>query len=100
MIAAREINSNRELKSLLMPPAKEVLGDDIELLPGSGIYGRFDVKDLNTLPYEFTQYGCRGWPMLVDDVKKKLWDKNFDNSSSCEKSYKALAELFGREFTG
>lgn len=101
VLAARAINSSRELKSLLLPPGREIMEDDIELLPGSGVHGRFDTKNLNTSPYEFAQYGCRGWPMLVDDVNKKLWDKkNFDNSSSCERSYRALAELFGREFTG
>lgn len=98
VLAAQAINSSGELKSLLLPPGKDILEDDIELLPG--VYARFDVKNLNTSPYEFTQYGCRGWPMLVDDVKKKLWDKNFDNSSSCERSYRALAEIFGKEFAG
>lgn len=97
-LAARSIVSHKELRSLLLPAKGDVLIDDMELIPGSGIYGRFDVKNLPTSPYGFTQYGCRGWPMLRDEVSKKVWGKlSYD---PCKKSYDVLSKLFGRYFTG
>jgi len=104
-LAAKEISSDKELMSLLLPASGDTLGDDIELIPGTNIYGRFDVNVLKTSPYEFTQYGCRGWPMLVHDINAKnasnmSGKNNFDMRSACDKAYKILNKLFGKDFTG
>lgn len=99
-LAAREIASSEDLKSLLLPPGTEILEDDIELVPGTGIYGRFDVKNLKTAPYEFTQYGCKGWAMLARDMNNNAFSKSFDKNAACQRSYDALKSLFGKDFTG
>ncbi len=97
-LAAQMINSHKELRSLLLPAKGDTLGDDMELIPGSGIYGRFDVKNLKTSPYNFTQYGCMGWPMLVDDMNNKIWGKlDYD---PCKRAHDVLSRLFGKAFTG
>ena len=103
--AAREISSDKELMSLLLPASGDTLLDDMELIPGTNIYGRFDINNLKTSPYEFTQYGCRGWPMLVHDVSAKNVNKmsgknNFDMRGACDKAYNVLSKLFGKDFTG
>ena len=77
--------------------------------------------------FMFHQYGCKGWSMLANDMRKlsqarslkdpknshlvqKLkdmgdnFDINFDlekgKKDACERSYEDLAKLFGKDFTG
>jgi hypothetical protein len=115
--AAIAIMNNEELYNGLRPPGTEILQDDILLhkdIPN--IYGRFEASRLNTAPFEFHQYGCKGWSMLVHDVQKKLsagfkmsGSKNSSNNNSwtevdkenaCKKAFRALTFLFGKDFTG
>jgi hypothetical protein len=115
--AAIAIINNEELYNGLRPPGTEILQDDILLhkdIPN--IYGRFEASRLNTAPFEFHQYGCKGWSMLVNDVQKKLsagfkmsGSKNSSNNNSwtevdkenaCKKAFRALTFLFGKDFTG
>lgn len=97
-MAAQSIISHKELKSLLLPARGDTLGDDIELIPGSNVWGRFDVKNLPTSPYQFTQYGCKGWSILASEVIPRQFSKlNYD---PCKKSYDVLSKLFGKYFTG
>jgi hypothetical protein len=125
--AANGIKNHQYLYSLIKPPkpASDVSKDDIEILPK--IYGRFNAPILNTAPFVFHQYGCKGWSMLASDMEKlsnarslkdpknshlvkKLktmgsnFDINFDlekgKEDACSKSYKILSLLFGKDFTG
>jgi hypothetical protein len=115
--AAIAIMNNEELYNGLRPPGTEILQDDILLhkdIPN--IYGRFEASRLNTAPFEFHQYGCKGWSMLVHDVQKKLSagfkmsdSKNSSNNNSwtevdkenaCKKAFRVLTFLFGKDFTG
>jgi hypothetical protein len=125
--AANGIKNHQYLYSLIKPPkpASDVSKDDIEILPK--IYGRFNASILNTAPFEFHQYGCKGWSMLASDMEKlsnarslkdpknshlvkKLktmgsnFDINFDlekgKEEACKESHKILSLLFGKDFTG
>ena len=113
--AALAIMNNEELYNGLRPPGTEILQDDILLhkdIPN--IYGRFEASRLNTAPFEFHQYGCKGWSMLVSDVQKKLsagykmsgsdrkngsWTEQ-DKEDACKRAFRALTFLFGKDFTG
>jgi hypothetical protein len=84
--AALAIMNNEELYNGLRPPGTEILQDDILLhkdIPN--IYGRFEASRLNTAPFEFHQYGCKGWSMLVHDVQKKL-SAGFKGSKNSSKN--------------
>jgi len=125
--AANGIKNHQYLYSLIKPPkpASDVSKDDIEILPK--IYGRFNANILNTAPFVFHQYGCKGWSMLASDMEKlsqarslkdpknshlvkKLkdmgsnYDINFNlekgKEDACKKSELVLTRLFGKDFTG
>ena len=99
--AALAIAKNSELSGLLLPPGKEMLQDDVEILPNTNVYGRFEASRLNTGEHEFHQYGCKGHSMLKSYVSASLWDKkNFDREKACRVSRIVLEKLFGTDFTG
>lgn len=126
--AAIGIKNHQYLYSLIKPPKpdSDVSKDDVLIVPTiPNIYGRFNASLL--APDMFHQYGCKGWSMLANDMRKlsqarslkdpknshlvkKLkdmgdnFDINFDlekgKKDACEKSYEVLAKLFGKDFTG
>lgn len=109
--AAIAIYNNELLYDALLPPGTEILQDDILIhkdIPN--IYGRFEASNLDTEPFEFHQYGCKGWSMLKNDVQDRMqarYRKNnglpyeeFDSESACKKAYLVLSKLFGKDFTG
>lgn len=101
--AALAISQNPELQKLLLPPSAEMLLDDVEILPGTNVYGRFNASRLDkfTGGTEFHQYGCKGHSMLNSFVRKSITDKqNFDRTKACKDSYRLLQNIFGKDFTG
>ena len=104
--AARSIKNYKTLYDLILPPNNEILQDDILIDPNiPNIYGRFEASRLDTSPFVFHQYGCKGWSMLKSDVEKKLSAQmrktnDFDKEKACQKAYNALSKLFGKDFTG
>lgn len=99
---ALAIAENPELQELLLPPSNEMLKDDVEILPGTNVYGRFNASLLGgmTKGIEFHQYGCKGHSMLNSFVTKSMTDKkNFDRTKACQGSYNLLKNIFGKDFT-
>lgn len=100
--AALAISQNPELKKLLLPPSAEMLRDDVEILPGTNVYGRFNASLLGAMTkgIEFHQYGCKGHSMLNSFVTRSMTDKqNFDRTKACQDSYRLLKKIFGADFT-
>ena len=128
--AANGIKNHQYLYSLIKPPkpASDVSKDDILIVPTiPNIYGRFNASILDTRTetgsFEFHQYGCKGWSMLANDMRKlsnarslkdpknshlvkklKTMGSNFDlekgKEEACKESHKILSLLFGKDFTG
>lgn len=103
--AAKAIKNNLYLYNMLFPPNTDIAQDDIQILPDvRNVYGRFSASILNTQPYTFHQYGCKGWSMLASDMSKKTIARyskeEFDSESACQKAYLVLSKLFGKDFTG
>lgn len=109
--AARAIKNHRYLYNMLFPPNTDIAQDDIQILPDvPNVYGRFSASILDTRPYTFHQYGCKGWSMLKSDVEKRMMarylkDKGmsyekFDSTKACKIAYIVLEKLFGKDFTG
>ena len=100
---AKTLAQNRKLSNWLLPPSEEVQRDDIQMLPNTNIYGRFNASRLDkfTNGIEFHQYGCKGHSMLNSFVTKSITDKqNFDRTKACQDSYRLLKKIFGKDFTG
>lgn len=100
---AKAISQHPELSELLLPPSAEMLQDDVEIVPGTNVYGRFNASRLDrfTKGIEFHQYGCKGHSMLNSFVTKSITDKqNFDRTKACQDSYRLLQNIFGKDFTG
>jgi hypothetical protein len=101
-IAAKAIAEHPELSKLLSKPSEEMLRDDVEILPGTNVYGRFNASLLMAMTkgVEFHQYGCKGHSMLNSFVTRSMTDKeNFDRTKACQDSYRLLKNLFGKDFT-
>ena len=113
--AAKAIKSHAYLYSLIMPPEEksEASKDDVLIDPNiPKIYGRFTTYGLNTEPYKFDSYGCKGHPMLASDMRswtnardiKKFKNTDFDletkKEKACSNAYNFLTQLFGKDFTG
>ena len=102
--AAMYIKNMPELYDKLKPPdvGSDVSKGNIEILPK--IYARFSASILNTSPYTFSQYGCKGWSMLYSEMlnsgQARMGNRIFDKEKACKKSYVALTRLFGKDFTG
>lgn len=97
------ISENPELSVLLLPPSEEVQRDDIQMAPGTNIYGRFNAARLDrfTGGTEFHQYGCKGHSMLKSHMDLYTGDRrNLDKTKSCQTSYQILKNIFGKDFTG
>ena len=98
-IAAKAIADHFILQLLLLEPSVEMWKDDVEILPGTGVYGRFNASPLDS--NAFHQYGCKGHSMMNSLVAKFMSDrKNFNKKDACEQSYRRLKKLFGKDFTG
>jgi len=102
--AAQAISDYDELKKLLKPPSNEVLADDIELVPMTGVYGRFNADIMSD---EFHQYGCKGHSMRKEDINRLTYarrDPNFSledfKKKACADAYSRLKTLYGKDFTG
>ena len=113
--AAKAIKSHAYLYSLIMPPEEksEASKDDVLIDPNiPKIYGRFTTYGLNTDPYKFDAYGCKGHPMLAPHMRswtnardiKKFKNTDFDletkKETHCSTAYNLLTQLFGKDFTG
>jgi hypothetical protein len=102
--AAEAIKNMPELYDMLEPPdvRSDVSKGNIEILPK--IYARFSASILNTSPYTFSQYGCKGWSMLDSEMRNsgqaRMGMRIFDKEQACKKSYIVLTKLFGKDFTG
>jgi hypothetical protein len=102
--AARYIKNMPELYDKLLPPEpdSDVSKGNIEILPK--IYARFSASILNTAPYTFSQYGCKGWSMLDSEMRNSgqalMGMRIFDKEQACKKSELVLTRLFGKDFTG
>jgi len=102
--AAMYIKNMPELYDMLEPPdaGSDVSKGNIEILPK--IYARFSASRLNTSPYTFSQYGCKGWSMLDSEMRNsgqaRMGNRIFDKEKACEKSELVLTRLFGKDFTG
>jgi hypothetical protein len=102
--AARYIKNMPELYDMLEPPdvGSDVSKGNIEILPK--IYARFSASILNTSPYTFSQYGCKGWSMLYSEMlnsgQARMGNRIFDKEDACKKSKLVLTRLFGKDFTG
>jgi len=102
--AAMYIKNMPELYDKLEPPEpdSDVSKGNIEILPK--IYARFSASILNTSPYTFSQYGCKGWSMLYSEMlnsgQARMGNRIFDKEKACKKSYLVLSKLFGTDFTG
>jgi hypothetical protein len=102
-IAAKAIADNFVLQLILKEPSDEMWKDDVEILPGTNVYGRFNASPLVSMTdgTEFHQYGCKGHSMMNSFVTKFISDrKNFNKKDACEQSYRRLKKLFGKDFTG
>lgn len=102
--AARYIKNMPKLYDMLEPPEpdSDVSKGNIEILPK--IYARFSASILNTAPYTFSQYGCKGWSMLDSEMRNsgqaRMGNRIFDKEEACKKSRLVLTKLFGKDFTG
>lgn len=97
--AARAISQHPELSKLLLPPGNDILQDDVEILPGTGVYGRFNASLLQSMTgTEYHQYGCKGHSMLKSRMDM-IRQPNFDKNAACSDSYRHLKNKIGADFT-
>lgn len=97
--AAIAISEHPELSKLLLPPGKDILHDDVEILPGTGVYGRFNASLLQSMTgAEYHQYGCKGHSMLKS-LMGRIREPNFDREKACIGSYLNLKNKIGADFT-
>ena len=95
------IHGSNALTYLLKDPAPGVKQDDIELVPGTNVYGRFDAASNDE---RFAKYGNTGWDLLQDDKTAMTWRKlpgnKYDPQAARQRAYNALAKIYGDIFTG
>jgi hypothetical protein len=98
-IAAKAIAKNPELQELLLSPSIEMLQDDVEILPGTNVYGRFNASLLQSMlgGIEYHQYGCKGHSMLKSFMRN-IRTPNFNKDDACWKSKLNLYNKLGSDF--
>lgn len=89
------ISNNQILRKILKSPSKEVIEDDIEIIPG--IYARFDVGSIDD---RFHQYNCKGWGMRMEDASNMTFGGKINKTEACKLAYDSLKDIYGDVFTG
>jgi hypothetical protein len=96
--AAKAIAGHFILQLLLKRPSDEMWKDDVEILPGTDVYGRFNASPLEPMTgAEYHQYGCNGHSMLKSYMAR-IRTPNFNKANACWLSKLHLYNKLGSDF--